>query len=60
RDLLQSGSVAIANKLEAAGVEVTLRVWEDLWHVFEFYPELPEAQASINEIVAHLKSQLFR
>ncbi|MEM7208152.1 MAG: alpha/beta hydrolase [Pseudomonadota bacterium] len=58
RDLLLSGSVMIAEKLQSAGVDTTLKVWDDLWHVFEFYPDIPEARESIGDIVAHLKTHM--
>jgi acetyl esterase/lipase len=49
RDLLLSQCLQLARKLRAAGVECDLRVWDGLWHVFEFYP-IPEAQLSIAEV----------
>ena len=33
---------------------VDLRVWEGLWHVFEFYAEVPEASQSLAEIARFL------
>lgn len=50
RDLLLSDCVRIATGMRVDGVDVTLRVWEGMWHVFEFYRELPEARASMSEI----------
>ena len=49
RDLLLSQCLRLAQKLRFAGVECDLRVWEGLWHVFEFYP-IPEAELSIIEV----------
>ncbi|MEM7428123.1 MAG: alpha/beta hydrolase [Pseudomonadota bacterium] len=54
RDLLLSHSICQARALEKAGADVTLRVWDGMWHVFEFYPDLPEAQCSLSEVAAHL------
>ena len=31
--------------LRRAGADSTLRIWEGMWHVFEFYPDIPEADA---------------
>jgi len=42
-----SDGIRLATKLRAAGVVVELTVAEGLWHVFEWYPELPEAAASL-------------
>ena len=39
----------LAIELCAAGVECDLRVWDGLWHVFEFHP-IPQAQLSIAEV----------
>lgn len=39
------------------GVDVTLRVWEGMWHVFEFYREVPEARASMAEIANFVADQ---
>ena len=49
RDLLLSHCLRLARKLRDANVECDLRVWEGMWHVFEFYP-IPEATKSIGEM----------
>jgi epsilon-lactone hydrolase len=57
--LVQVGSIetllddarALAQRAQAAGVEVTLEVWEDMPHVWHhFAPMLPEAQQAIARI----------
>ena len=53
--LLLSQCLRLAAKLRATGVECDLRVWEGLWHVFEFYP-IPEAQLSIAETAAFIRA----
>jgi acetyl esterase/lipase len=55
RDLLLSQSLRLAVRLRAAGVECDLRVWDGLWHVFEFYP-IVEAQLSIAEVAAFIRA----
>ena len=55
RDLLLSQCLRLAVRLRAAGVECDLRVWDGLWHVFEFYP-IAEAQRSIAEIAAFIRA----
>ena len=55
RDLLLSQCLRLAAKLRATGVECDLRVWEGLWHVFEFYP-IPEAHTSIAETAAFIRA----
>ena len=54
RDLLLSSCVRLARVMREAGAQVDLRVWEGMWHVFEFYPDIPEAEASLKEIAGFL------
>jgi len=54
RDLLLSDSVRLAAKLRAKDVTVELQIAEGLWHVFEWYPELPEAAESLQAIANFL------
>ena len=49
-DLLLSECLRLSRKMRAAGVTCDLRVWEGMWHVFEFYNDLPESEQSIMEI----------
>ena len=55
RDLLMSQCLRLAHRLRDAQVECDLRVWEGLWHVFEFYP-IPEAERSIAEIAGFVST----
>jgi epsilon-lactone hydrolase len=48
-ELLLSDSLRLAQQLRAAGVECDLRVWEGMWHVFEYYP-IPKVKASLKEV----------
>ena len=57
RDIMLSGCVRLDRVLREAGVESTLRVWEGMWHVFEYYPGIPEAEASLTEIAEFLDRQ---
>lgn len=54
RDLLLHQCLRLAQALRESGVQVDLRVWDELWHVFEFYDELPEAARSLSEVAAFL------
>jgi monoterpene epsilon-lactone hydrolase len=60
RDLLMSQSVSLADKLCRQGGTVNLRVWQDLWHVFEWDNNLPEAKTSIREISNFLTDHMTR
>ncbi len=56
-DLLLSQCLRLAQRMRAAGVDCDLRVWEGMWHVFEFYP-IPEADRSIAEIADFIRAHL--
>ncbi|MEM8881487.1 MAG: alpha/beta hydrolase [Pseudomonadota bacterium] len=58
RDNLLSGCVRLDRVLRDAGAGCTLRVWEGMWHVFEFYADIPEAQASLSDIAEFLTMHL--
>ena len=55
RDLLLSGCVRLARIMREQGAPIDLRIWEGMWHVFEFYPDIPEAAASLTEIAEFLE-----
>jgi len=55
-DLLLSECLRLAQKMRAAGVTCDLRVWEGMWHVFEFYNDLPESEQSIIEIAEFIRA----
>jgi len=57
RDLLLSDCARLATKMRHAGIEAELRVWEGLWHVFEFNPEIPEGETSLKEIAAFFEAR---
>jgi epsilon-lactone hydrolase len=58
-EVLLDDSRAFAARARAAGVDVTLRVFDSMWHVFHFHaPELPEAQAAMDDIAAFIRAQL--
>ena len=44
--------------MRLAGVEARLLLWEGLWHVFEWYPNLPEAATSLRAIARFLGAYL--
>ena len=57
RDLLLSQCLGLAQKLRAADVDCDLRVWEGMWHVFEFY-DIPEAQTSLQEVATFMQAYI--
>ena len=49
-EMLLDDSVRFAERARAAGVDVKLRVYRGLWHVFPGSSGIPEAKRAINEI----------
>jgi len=50
-EVLLSDSTRLAERAEAAGVDVTLEVWPDMFHVWHFFAAmLPEGQQAIDRI----------
>jgi len=50
RERLLSDSVRLAHVARRSGVEVTLDVWEGMWHVWKDDPNIPEAKQAAREI----------
>jgi monoterpene epsilon-lactone hydrolase len=48
-EILLSDSSRLVNRAQAAGVEVTFKVWDEMWHVFQTFA-IPEGQQAIDEI----------
>lgn len=60
RDYLLSSCVRLHREMRRSGTDVTLHVWEGMWHVFEFYPDIPEGADSLAEIATFLGRHLDR
>ena len=60
RDLLMSDSAHLSMVIRRAGAEASLRLWEGMWRVFEYTPEIPEGQQSLEEIANFLTDHLRR
>jgi len=50
RDMLLSDSVSLARKARQYGTDVTLDVWNGMWHAWQGYPEAPEGQQAAEEV----------
>lgn len=55
REVLMSDSTRFADKARAAGVDVTLEVEDGLIHVWQIFPDVPEAQAAVQRIGAFIE-----
>jgi len=50
-EILLSDSTRLAEKARDAGVNVQIKVWKRMWHIFPFFaPFVPEASQAIIEI----------
>ena len=55
-EVLLSDSTRFAEKLEAAGVAATLKIWPKVPHVFPaFAARIPEGKTAISDMAAFLK-----
>ena len=54
-EILLSDSTRLAEKLEAAGIDVEIEIWPDMWHVFPmFVGKMPEARRAVEKIGAYI------
>lgn len=59
-EILQSDAEMLAAKARLAGVDVTLKIWEGMWHVWQIFGGvLPEARKAIREI-GHFAKRSFK
>jgi acetyl esterase/lipase len=55
-EILLSDSTRLEEKARLAGVDVSVKIWKGMWHVFQvFAPYVPEAQESINLVGTFIK-----
>lgn len=58
-ETLRDDSVRLAERAKSAGIDVNLKVWEDMPHVFQnYYNDLPESNQSIEEISRFIQKML--
>ena len=58
-ETLLDDSRLLAERAQAARVEVTLRVWRGMFHVFPIFPSLlPEAREAVDEMVSFILSRV--
>jgi epsilon-lactone hydrolase len=58
-EVLLDDSTRLAERAKAAGVEVTLEVWDEMIHVFQFFaPMVPEATQAIEKIGAFIRERV--
>jgi len=58
-EILLSDSTRLAERAKKAGVDVTLQVYEGLWHVFQTFAVIvPEGRDAIEKIGEFLKNNV--
>lgn len=58
-EMLRDDSTQVAEKAKAAGVDVTLEIWEEMTHVWQYYVSfLPEAKEAVKNMGTFLKNKL--
>ena len=58
REVLLSDAVRLARRAREARVDVTLDVWEGMWHVWQGHPVAPESRQASAEIGQFLEKHL--
>jgi len=58
-EVLLNDSTRVAEKAREAGVDVTLRLWPGMWHVWHFFVgRMPEAKQAILEMAAFMEARM--
>lgn len=58
-DVFVDDSINLAKKADKQGVDVTLKIWKELWHVFQVTADIvPEAKESLKEICRFINKEL--
>ncbi len=56
-ELLLDDSLRFADVAKRAGVEVSLKIWEGLWHAFQLFDFFPEARQAVAELAAFARAR---
>lgn len=58
-EILLSDSTRLAEKAKEVGVDVQIKIWQGMWHVFPFFaPFVPESTQAINEVGAVIRHKI--
>ncbi|TWB98086.1 acetyl esterase/lipase [Bradyrhizobium macuxiense] len=58
RETVRDDSTELVAKAKAVGVDVELQVWDGMIHVFQMFPEIPQAREAIASLAAFLRNHL--
>ncbi len=60
-EILLSDSTRFADKMKAAGLDIEIEIWPEMWHVFQlFVGKMPESRRAIDRIGVYLKARMRR
>jgi acetyl esterase/lipase len=59
-EILLDDAIRCAAKAQQAGVDVTLETWDDMFHVFQMFPFLPETKQAVEHIAEFAVQRLAR
>jgi len=60
-EILLNDSTRLADKLEAAGIDVEIEIWPHMWHVFQmFIGKMPESRRAVEKIGAYINKTISR
>lgn len=58
-EILLSDATRLTENITAAGGQVTLQVWPEMWHVFQFFiRQMPESARAIKGIATYIRAQV--
>jgi acetyl esterase/lipase len=57
-EILLDDARRLAERARVAGVDVTLEVWDEMFHVFHMFSFLPEARKAVGSIAAFVGAYL--
>jgi acetyl esterase/lipase len=58
RETVRDDATELAAKAKAAGVDVELQIWDGMIHVFQMFPEIPQAGEAIASLAKFLRKHL--
>jgi monoterpene epsilon-lactone hydrolase len=59
-EVLLDDATRCADRARQAGVDVTLEIWDEMFHVFQLLPFLPEAKEAVGRIAEFVSQNLNR
>jgi acetyl esterase/lipase len=59
-EILLSDSTRLADKVRHCGGDITLQIWPDMWHVFQFFiGQMPESNRAVRDIAKFIRRHVL-